>query len=886
MSPLSRIVRRTSSSLFLVLLIYFQSFNLFASNYSIASNSPNTQINFESNTATDMLIPAPAVNGVSMNLFNKFEVSGRNLIIYNGNRETGAMSNEDAASLIVIEAPILSLANHIEILGAPADLLLVSRGSNKTLRCHQCSFDNVGRLTLTVAGYNSVSSIQNHGNIGRLTTSYNGVVEINQLSAPGVQSLELIADRVYTNGVIDLNLKADSHPEGGFIVHPQGRKIVGSGGINIYAGDIAINYADLSVTNVEVSDHSLTIKGQLSAASIGITSPSHITLDPSSQLNTSSDLLATSTHNNNFYAPIEGIYIQSIKARSSTKDYGVSLNGRLISDNIISVKSLDNIHQNASIISRDLRLMSKDDIIQRGYIQANLVEMAARRLINTSIIETSSLNVETQYNIHNSFGGDISAKTAVLKSQQGYVVNGSRSQYQSYPLTTQALPLSTDLTSFLHGIYYDVKESGTRSSKLSAHIRANTLSIDAKAIENINPYSLTRPSSTSWNAGIMINNAKAQQVSIQVENQLALKASQYILNASAIIGLNQAGQFTVNTPKLSNERYRIQFENYIFNQVTHTDDASVDHDGANVGTTTKVIAYSPPGRLYSFGKLLFSNGNDGNNVKEQFINEMSYFEVFADSHFYKTQIQSIGLEITQDYDAVALSNVKDCLRYRTCEGDNISTVAEAETLTVFGRNVYGIDNSLPSQSDLEIDNINGQDAAVKRVVDEYLAQFFYDEIRKIKGEYRPASGFAKSVSIEGDLLKFTVVQCQEFIDGGGSKDESCIAFDREQSIPELLGEEAKDREVGDTGYTDTQFVAASTEYVKGISYQEACHDKPYGNLYNNTYISYAINQKEDSVNLLFLQKAVMNVPPPVMVISFENECTISVAIDKLMTYLP
>ncbi|MCL1124554.1 hypothetical protein [Shewanella surugensis] len=845
-----------------------------------------------------MLIPASAVNGVSINVFNEFSVSGRKLIIYNGSRETGGSVNGDAAGLIVIESTVLSLADNIEILGAPADLLLVSRGANKTLNCYQCSFENVGRLTLTVAGYNSVSTIQSGGDIGRLTTSYNGVVDINQLLAPGVQSLEVIADRVLTNGIIDLNLTADSHPEGGFIIHPQGSKIVGSGGINIYAGDISIKYADLTVTNVEVSEHSLTVNGQLSAASIAIISSQHITLDPASQLNTSSDLLATSTHNDRFYAPIEGIYIQSIKARSSTVDHGVSLNGRLMSDNIISIKSLDNINQNASIVTGDLRLMSVDDIVQQGYIQASVVEMAARRLINTATIETSTLNVETQYNIHNSFGGDITAKTAVLKSQQGYVVNGSRSQYQSYPLTTQALPISTDLTSFLHGIYYDVQESGTKASKLSAHIRANSLSIDAKAIENINPYSLTRPSSTSWDAGIMINNSQAQQVSIQVENHMALKASQYILNASAIMGLNQAGQFTVNTPKLSNERYRIQLENYIFNQTTLSDDTSVDHDRANVGTTTKVIAYSPPARLYSFGKLLFSNGNDGNDVKEQLINEMSYFEVFADSHFYKTQIQSIGLEITENYDAVTLSNVKDCLRYRTCDGDNISTVAEAETLTAFGGNVYGIDNSLPSQSDLEIGNINGQNAAVKRVVDAYLEPFFYDEVRKVRGEYTKVRGHATSVRIEGDLLKFTVVECEEFIDGGGAKDERCGWFPREQSIPELLGEEAKDREVGDTGYTDTQFVAASIEYVKTLPLQEDVLNArleairephmsvTFSRFVGHTFDVYSISGT--TVNIHFLQtvELFISVSRGRGEADYTDPASVSISIDELMTYLP
>ncbi|WP_299494850.1 hypothetical protein [uncultured Shewanella sp.] len=886
MSPISRIVRRISSSLFLVLFIYFQSFNLFASSYSIASNSPDSQINFQSNIAADVLIPAPAVNGVSMNVFNEFEVSGRKLIIYNGNRETGSAVNADAASLIVIEAPILSLANHIEILGAPADLLLVSRGSNKILRCHQCSFDNVGRLTLTVAGYNSVSAIQNHGDIGRFTTSYNGVVEINQLSAPGVQSLELIADRVHTNGLIDLNLKADSHPEGGFIVHPQGAKIVGSGGINIYYGDISIKYNSLTVTNVEVSEHSLTVNGQLSAASIAITSSQQITLDPASQLNTSSDLLATSTYHDNFYAPIEGIYIQSIKARSSSDDHGVSLNGRLISDNMISIKSLENISQNASIISRDLRLMSKDDIVQQGYIQANLVEMAARRLINTATIETSTLNVETQYNIHNSFGGDISAKTAVLKSQQGYVVNGSRSAYKSYPLNTQALPLSTDLTLFLHGIYYDVTESGTLSSKLSAHIRANSLSIDAKAIENINPYSLTRPSSSSWNAGIMINNAQAQQVSIQVENQLALKASQYILNASAIIGLNQAGQFTVNTPKLSNERYRIQLENYIFNQITLSDDTSVEQDQANVGTTTKVIAYSPPARLYSFGKLLFSNGNDGNNVKEQLINEMSYFEVFADSHFYQTQIQSIGLEITENYDAVTLSNVKDCLRYRTCDGDNISTVAEAETLTAFGGNVYGIDDSEPAMSDLEIDNINGQEAAIQQVVEAHLAPFNYGTRKTATGAWSDGYGRARNVSIEGDLLKFEeVIYTRRTRQPAGEIDIfDSYAVSHVQSIPELLGEEAKDREVGDTGYTDTQFVAASTEYVRRLPLQS---DSKMEILNSSTFELYTISGTNVIVHFIQNITSYHGGPPPIgRPIRVNREGFISISIDKLMTYLP
>ncbi|MCE9687168.1 hypothetical protein LZP73_13295 [Shewanella sp. AS16] len=812
-----------------------------ASVFQLPSSNKSTKVISQSDSNVDILVPALGNNGVSFNLFTDFKITGRKLVIYNDSRRLDSRGESEIARVIIIESPNIQLSEQIEILGSPADILFVTRASNKTLSCNDCSFGNVGRVTMAVAGFNVASSIVSDGVVGNLTTLPGGVIEVSNLSAPGAQSLEFIGDSILTSGNIDINLRADIHQNGGYIVSPKGASIVGAGGISIYKGRMSVRYQDLQVIDVEPTTGELSIAGNLRATTIGIVSSNAINIAKNAGLSTLSDMIATSNRESGLYVPIEGIYIQTL-SRDTNSGPSVIVNGKLASDGSVSVKSLKNIDLLSPVVTNELTLISKGDILNKGHVQAALVDISSNKLINNGVISASKVNVDTDKSIFNSFGGQIKANDVVLKSRNGFVVNGSRTQYMSFPDLPSVLPISTNITSLTQGVYYDLAESGSIGSNLSAHISANRLSIDAKAFENINPYSIVKPSSADWSSGIIVNNQLSSQVSIQAENKLEIKASSYVLNSSAIIGLNQGGTLVVNSPKLSNERYRMQMESYVYNQTVMSSSKSREFDSAKVGTTTKVIAYSPPARFYSFGEFRFSDGNDADVIDEEFINELSYFEVFADAHFHQTEIKTIGLEVSEEYDYSSLYDVRNCLMYRTCDGEHVTTLAEAETLFSVSGNVYGLDKSIASQTDLEVANINVRQAKEIEVIQRYLAPFFY---QNDDHDY----GTVKHSEVQGDMLTGERVICKKKVYKGWGANavySDCEVKAFQVSITWLLSEEAKDRELGNTGYTPAQFDEASRKYVDSLPTKAVIWTDPQKQSFYNVssvleYISYSVD---------------------------------------------
>ncbi|WP_299495140.1 hypothetical protein [uncultured Shewanella sp.] len=784
-----------------------------------------------SNTQQDMLVPAAPKKGVSYNKFGEFSVSKKPLVIFNGGGAKGAFNAQAPAKTIVIEATKMVLEQDIKIVGQPADILLLVKGAKQTITCTNCGFDNINRVTMAVATMGSKpEDMLKKGKVGQLSARAGGTIKVNKLSAPGILSLELLADNITTAGVLDLNLRADSHPQGGYIVHPKGNKIVGSGGINLYSGLLTINYDDLAIKAAKESASSHTVGGNLKAASIAIASPKKIVIAKNTKLNTASDILATSTHNGQFYAPNEGIYLQTIAASNTLTNkkggelhQGVELRGQLISDNLLSIKSSKDIKftTSAKVITHDAKFMAITDVRQQGFIQAdNQVDIAAKRMINNAKITAGILNIETTYNIHNSFGGRLKATNMALKSNKGFVVNGSRSQREAYSDgSLKALPLTKDPTALKFGIFYDVNEkTGKVNKQVSAHILANKLAIQAKAIENINPYSLEQSNKKEWSAGIRVDNRQAQQVSIQVENQLDLKADIYVLNASAILGLNQAGRVTIDTAKFSNERYRLQAESYAFKQLLYDPANPKEENESEEGVVTKIIAYSPPARFYSFGDLHIGNKLKSIKGKGHFINEFSYFEVFQNSHFRKTQFNSFGLELSKVTDIVPLTGVRECLRYRNCEDEIVTTLAEAETLTAFHGNVYGVNKNSPSFADLEIGNINVLDAKKSRLVKDYLASLF---VKKSEYDYTEV----KSSQVDEHYIKGDLRKCKPKLNGNlfellrGADiafGKSCKVSQFSKSIDELVSEDLDNREWGSSGYTNKEIRLASEAYVKKL----------------------------------------------------------------------
>ncbi|MBU1390174.1 MAG: hypothetical protein KJ856_07800 [Gammaproteobacteria bacterium] len=775
---------------------------------SVLAGNSETKFVQQDDSSFDLLIIDKPVKGISYNEFSNFTVLSKKLVIFNGSDSVN--HSITPANTIIIKSSNISISNEVEIIGAPANILFISSSASA---CKECSFNNVGRVTFALASIGTKQAIHASGVVGKLTTLNAGRMQLSNIKSPGIQSLEFIADKVLLSGDIDLNLRADIHSEGGYVIHPQGSKIVGSGGVSFYPGKMVINYENLRVDSADVVSDEFILSSRIRAASVAILTPQNIKITATADISTISDILSTSTLNGQFYAPIEGIFIQGAgNGAFSYKNNNIVMWGKLSTDNKIVIKSLNRLDVGSSIIAKDVSLISAYDTYVTGYIQSELIEIAARNLINSGRLSSKIINVEAAHGINNSYGGDIKASQIVLKANAGNVTNGSRSDKVPYTISTTWLPISSDLTSLKHGIFYDVSETGTISSNLSAHISGNNISIQAKAFENINPYSIVKSSSDDWSAGISVNNQLANQVSVRAEHKLEIKASNYVLNSSAIIGLNQSGTLVINSPKFSNERYRMQMESYVYNQAVMSSDKSRQYDSARIGTTTKVIAYSPPARFYSFGEFRFSDGKDTDSIDEEFINELSYFEVFSDAHFHQTEIKTIGLEVSENYDFTALHDIRNCLMFRTCDGEHVMTLAEAETLFSVSGSIYGVDESIASQSDLDIANINIRQAKEIDVINRYLAPFFY---KNNDYDY----GTVNHSEVQGDMLTGMRTQCRKGMFSGWGINRAyskCENHSFQVSITWLLSEEAKDRELGKTGYTPAQFEAASKIYVSSL----------------------------------------------------------------------
>ncbi|MBE4039770.1 FhaB protein, partial [Vibrio parahaemolyticus] len=380
----------------------------------------------------DVLVPAKAKNGISYNVFSKFELSGKPLTLVNTDDTSGGVRGTGKADLIVIESNNISLKEQFTILGSPADILFVTRSSSGKLSCEQCSFDNVGRVTMAVATPSYASNAKTINSVGDLTTVGGGKVTVKGLVSPGLQSLELIAENIDTSGTIDTNLRAENHPESGMIIVDRGSKVVGAGGINLFTGRLKVSYANLAIKSATLSTAWSTIKGKFRAATIAVASPNNIAVD--ADMSTMSDALSTSQHRGKLYAPTEGIFVQSLGKykNPSHQNIHISANAKLSTDNHLSLKSLSTIrilkqgNKQAKVIGGDMTLIARNDVHQQGYVAADEVKVSANQFINNGVVESANIDVETEKSIYNSFGGKVLGKNVTLYSKSGAVINGSR----------------------------------------------------------------------------------------------------------------------------------------------------------------------------------------------------------------------------------------------------------------------------------------------------------------------------------------------------------------------------------------------------------------------------------------------------------------------------
>ncbi len=785
--------------------------------------------------------------------FSQFSQSGKPLTI--------RVAEDSPLETLVITSPDMLLNSKTTVVGKMIDVVFAT--TSPALTCSNCSFENMGRVTLLNGTFSGT----------HLDSRSTGKIDINNLFAPGIQSLELVAKNIVTAGVIDTNLRAEHHPMGGFSISPEGNYIVGAGGINLYPGQFSIKYSNLDILSATTTTTQYNPGGIFKAASIGIVAAGTVIIGPQTELNTLSDALATSTRMNDFYAPSEGIFIQIAKNEKSS----IGLSGKLYSDNIVTVKNQSRVtvYSSAHIMSSTFKALTDGIVYNYGQIDSGSIEFKGAKVINRGRLTAQNIEIDSVSDVYNSFGGVMQAGNITATLANGIFTNGSRTPSLNMPAQLRMMPPTIDVTSADHGLFQNITNSGAHEPNLRAYIHANSLSISAKAIENINPYSLEKGASESWDSGIKVNTKQANQVRMSAEHTLELKATHYIRNASAIMALNQAGNFDVNTPKFYNERYRLEATTFLVSQIAYDATKNAIYNEVHVGTESKITAYSPPGRVISYGKLKVSDGNNTDS-DEQLVNAFSYFEVFGQSHFHQLELKSIGLELTRDIATSTVNNMRRCMLGWRCSTDSVTTYAEAETLLSLQGSVYGLNEQLLSETDYTQENINVQNQVRRDAIDKYKAQFIWD---------KSATHYSRITSIkaEGDWLSGTYKVCigTKYIPYVGFDVPNCSSDSFRTRISELVEEAVKDNLVGTTGKTHAQIKQAATNFMETLPKK---NPSVFAGVEGRIYLAYALSHGDTMVTISYVEHGILYRPGSTNE-NYSERYSETISFSTLMTHL-
>lgn len=804
-------------------------FVFYAQSSTFTSASDGNQMVRQSlNAETDLIKLSPTnADGISVNRFNEFIVSTKKLKLFHN-----SIDNPDnpPAKVIIIEANDIQLTYDIELVGEPADILFINSntGVSSQILCNSCAFHNFGRITLA-SGDIEQSFEDNIAQVGVISTIKNGIVTVNGLNAKGAQSLEIIAETVQATGTIDLNLRANKNNFGGYEISSSGSYIVGSGGVNIYLGTQSIKYEELTVIASAITDKKndkALLNSKINAANISVISSRSVELGASAVLSTKSDVIASSVHNANFITPIEGIFIQTNRDGFAN----IELKGRIESDNLVQLVSLGSLLSTNLVTSDAILLVAQNKVENTGSFEAKKIEVDAKSIQNRGTINGLVTLFQAENTIYNHFGGEISGKEITLISLTGSVINGSRTDKLHAPEQLPALSLSATLSELNeYGIYYQVKdEIGNLQTNASANINGDTVKISAKRVENINPYYRKKAETENWDTGVDMNVAISRQVAINAETEMQIRAEEYVLNSSAIIGVNQQGKLVVNTPKYFNQRYALAASLGVFSKLIYNDIAdgtgadTVNQGSLDAGIETNLTIYSPPSITYSFGKLLVSNLSETPLDDSAFVNQFSFLEVIGQAHFRDTDLHSVGLFMAAR-ESVGFEPVK-CALYG-CSAAEYKSRIELETLTSFANNVYGLDSTL------KVATINQLDTSAKGIViNDFVAEkidFFASD--KLSENIPDAEIYSyRSHSFVNDWgvnfngnreeLTITVWSCIEIaFRNRNGKERRCTTEDHIYSVATLLGGAASENNVNGAPYTPNEVISAAKEYLATLS---------------------------------------------------------------------
>lgn len=656
---------------------------------------------FGMNQADALIVQTPNNSRISYNKFSKLLLNRPLKIINRADMYDGG----EVPQLIVLDADQLELNSSIEIIGEPADLLIVNASASNSIRCKNCGFTNVQRATFAVVTPATVlSAAMTH--VGELQTRGGGVVDIDNLQASGVVSLEIIADKVAAKGHINTqqyaNQSSEINSQSGtaqvldFVAKPnENSVVVSSGGFSLLQGNLRVNYETMALESTVAGAGVMDLQANIASGAINIFATDAIQL--SGNLSTRSSHRAAQIYRGQLRAQEEHIQLKTIAQEATAPSLRIS--GSVLSDAKVSVighsseiKSTGGIQANAVKAELIGSLVNRGYI--RGYVRATtdhaangdaMIELGAGSVDNRGEIRgvlndlrsitgatsiDGKINIVSEGDVYNRFGGVISANTinvfAKGKIRNGslFAFDGSLPNGKESTTAISLAPHDTHTLSTHKTLSFSLGEPPLKNT--TASILGGEVTLEAKqSIENINPY--TEPyTSASVEISAMSDNAEAHANDVQIEatRKLQIFSDTYLLNSSARLGVSQAGAthlLSIKVPTIRNERYYSNIITEGFN------DAEVVKSQTNATITTWVNGvqsrygfYSPPGYIYSFAEAQLDFGPTGDGL----LNNISFVDLYGDLKVFgqgKITTRGISLEkMAYDAGTTTVVSIEEC----------------------------------------------------------------------------------------------------------------------------------------------------------------------------------------------------------------------------------
>lgn len=640
-----------------------------------------------SGQASDILTPAaPNSSGMSVMRFTNFDVK-RPLNIINVTD-----SARVAAKLIVIETSLLNLRSSVEIVGEKADVLFINKSNSAATLCSSCSLKNISRATIAAG-----SVVYAGGWPGQITLTSGSSININNLNAAGVGAVELIAPYVVLNGTTNTQLRAAYGNDGSYLLSDSGALAVGYGNVDVYAG-FNYQYSTLDLTATSASrSYGVVVNGIIKTQAAKILSTNPINM--AGIVDTTSDMASSVS-----YRGTLTLVEESIKIATLVNGKGLYLNGKLFSDKSIQVSSAGELINSGIITADSLEGNAKLRFTNRGQLNIKTIKISAESMENNAWINGRNVILVAQGALLNRFGGKISGASVELVSTAGYIRNGSQYPFKpandSFTLLTADSEMDIGLSTFsINGVPF---QGATKVADLSAQIIGDKVALKAEQnIENINPYFEYTLDPEKWRSGVVFNYQKADQVQLIADTQLDISAGTYIVNSSAIMGVNDpAGRLHIVAPNVANERYTTEAVIQPFTRSVPTSNGS----STTTGFESLLVVFSPPGIMYSFApvEFKFSSASGG------FINNTSYFEVLNKADFVAVngtqvvpgKVTSIGLALQDKLvgsSSVVVTSDKGCTNKFVYNSGPNTPSAEAQ-----GRAYYASCGSWGANSNIDL----------------------------------------------------------------------------------------------------------------------------------------------------------------------------------------